>query len=186
MNLSPEIKRILRYDLKFIQSLVDDFLCDQVIRNRLTMIKGHDVNDWEKWLQVELEYYLRTTNKVKNIKREVPYIVDRRRSKLRNKIYLDFTFNKRINSTEVFMVELKRERKASTLLRNMWDDVVKIYTMRGSCDNCRTFWCIGFYSDVGVKSNLLIEKKLNEYETPTVHKIVDLDGKGLQMGYIIL
>lgn len=46
-------------DFNTVKALVDLFIKQDHIINRLDMIKNQSINDWEKWLQLELEFFMR-------------------------------------------------------------------------------------------------------------------------------
>ncbi len=47
-----------RADSNTVKTIMDQFLKDEGVRARLRMILKRERNDWEKWLQVELEYFM--------------------------------------------------------------------------------------------------------------------------------
>lgn len=78
-----------------VKALVDLFIKQEHIINRLDMIKNQSINDWEKWLQLELEFFMRQHESIANVEREVPYLCDRRSAPDRFTMFVDLKFRKK-------------------------------------------------------------------------------------------
>lgn len=55
---------------------------------RLKMIRERDRNDWEKWLQVELEYFITQTEGIQ-VDREIEAFPDNRMLRERYNMFID-------------------------------------------------------------------------------------------------
>ncbi|KFC88525.1 hypothetical protein [Hafnia alvei] len=82
-------------DFITVKALVDLFIKQEHIINRLDMIKNQSINDWEKWLQLELEFFMRQHESIANVEREVPYLCDRRSAPDRFTMFVDLKFRKK-------------------------------------------------------------------------------------------
>lgn len=170
-------------DFEFIVSIIEDFVSQKQIKNRLAMIINESIKDWEKWLQLELEFFLRTRENVSDVKRETSYVCDLRRRMQQFSMFIDLKFRRKYTPVDTYiMVELKCALSGSALVRKMNNDIDKVNSMLPSWDDGRSFWCIGFYTatkdrkdekNIAVK-NLRAKAMLDEYDTPTYHEMIKI------------
>ncbi|AWV43682.1 hypothetical protein CD201_03295 [Hafnia alvei] len=171
-------------DFITVKALVDLFIKQEHIINRLDMIKNQSINDWEKWLQLELEFFMRQHESIANVEREVPYLCDRRSAPDRFTMFVDLKFRKkRARLDSYIFLELKCSRSPTALINNMEKDIKKLSCMRASGDDGRSFWCVGFYTNTSERSATTIKKRLGDYYYKH-HESIPLQ-KG-EIGYVIM
>ncbi|PWW04972.1 hypothetical protein [Mangrovibacter plantisponsor] len=129
-----------------IKNLISDFMSVSHIKSKLGFIKNKEISDWEKWLQLELQYYIDSTEKYE-VEREVNALPDKRKLKGRSHIFIDIIFRKFGTAIgQFYFVELKTNPYMSSLYSLMCEDYNKL---RGvlSCEyNQRSSWFVGFYT----------------------------------------
>ncbi|NQE77087.1 hypothetical protein [Pantoea ananatis] len=168
----------LNADFGLVKNSIDAFLASKNIKEKLAHILEKGTNDWEKWIQIELEYFLEKELGYM-AKREHRAINDRRSTPERESMFVDLIFRKRMTRKDRFIyLELKCSKRATDLLSGMSKDVTKVdsikqsYYMNTSYKR-RSFWCVGFYqyfSDLTI--NRAGEKLLKEhapYYHTTIH-----------------
>lgn len=167
-------------DFEFVVAIVQDFVSQKQIKNRLQMIINESIKDWEKWLQLELEYFLRTRENVSEVQREANYVCDLRRRSEQFSMFIDLKFRRKYTSVNTFiMVELKCALSGSDLIKKMERDIDKVDSMLRSGDDGRSFWCVGFYTAMKENNglttrNMKTDTMLKEYDTPTYHDMVKI------------
>ncbi|AKF37311.1 hypothetical protein LI89_15640 [Yersinia enterocolitica] len=146
------VMRAYKADFIIVRGIVDSFLKDETIRSKLAYISDKKTNDWEKWLQIELEYFMKNKHQL-IVLRETAAIPDKRILKNRYKMYVDIIFRKkrtRINS--YIFLELKCTKRVSALLKGIEMDINKVNSIRTTEYDQRSFWCIGFHHACDTKS----------------------------------
>lgn len=142
----------MRNDFDFMQQIIKEFLAQKHILQRLAFIKKENVNDWEKWLQIELFHFMKYRDDIGYVRREVLYACDISKNHLQNNMYIDLVFRKKRASKDyLIQVELKCSKSATKLFNGIESDIEKVMSMRDSQDNGRSFWCVGFYTEVNEK-----------------------------------
>ncbi len=153
-----------RADFNTVKALIHMFLEQEHIKNRLDMICNNKISDWEKWLQLELEFYMSHHDSIKEIEREVRYPCDRRKNKTNINMFIDLKFRKkRCKKNSYIFIELKCAKNACSLLSKMESDVSKVLSIRQSADVSRSFWCIGFYTESSKTDKNKAQSRLNKY-----------------------
>ncbi|MEG3135653.1 hypothetical protein SC206_19020 [Rouxiella sp. T17] len=136
-------------DFRTIKSIMKLFLDQPEIINKLRYINSKKIGDWEKWLQLELEYFIQELDGIE-VERELHSSLDKRMDKLKNNAFVDLIFrkNKTIRNS-YFFVELKCKPNPMSLLDAMEEDWEKVRKIKSNAKNynMRTCWFIGFYQD---------------------------------------
>lgn len=139
-------------DFNTVKESLDAFLADKNTKSKLSHILDKGTNDWEKWFQIEFEYYLEHILKYK-AKREVRATADQRHQTGRQHMFIDLIFRKKRTRLDKFIyLEFKLGKKPTALINKMWDDLLKNdqivsshYQKSGL--KRRSVWSIGFYRD---------------------------------------
>lgn len=134
-------------DFNFLNRMIDEFIATRDFASKLKFIRDENINDWEKWLQLELQHFLHHHAEVGEVYREVPYQCDKRMSRIKSNMYIDLLLRKKGAKRDSYIqVELKCNHDSGRLLSNMFADWDKVNTMKLSGDDGRSFWCVGFYT----------------------------------------
>jgi len=148
----------LNKDLKTIKELMGAFLQNDVIRKKLRIICSSKRNDWEKWLQLELEFFITSLDGF-TVDREVQAIPDNRKMKSRLNMFVDFAIRKKRTKLNSFIfLELKCSTNPQALINGFNRDINKINAIKQCVYDTRSFWCVGFHKNCTKKS---VEKMLN-------------------------
>jgi hypothetical protein len=150
-------------DSNTVKTIMDEFLKDEGVRARLRMILTRKRNDWEKWLQVELEYFITQLPNI-FVEREIPAFPDRRVLRDKYKMFIDLAFRKkrtRVNS--YIFLELKCSRSPQTLINGFNKDVKKINALRKCLLEQRSFWCVGFHLNCEPHNMKKMNKFVNDW-----------------------
>lgn len=149
----------LNKDFKTVKLLMEDFLQNDLIRKKLHSICRSRRNDWEKWLQLELEFFISSLDGF-NVDREVEAIPDNRKMKNRLNMFVDFAIRKKHTKLNSFIfLELKCSTNPQTLINGFNRDIDKINAIKRCIYETRSFWCVGFHKNCTDKS----VAKMNEY-----------------------
>ncbi|VEJ53809.1 hypothetical protein [Pragia fontium] len=151
-------------DFNFVKLVIKEFLEQKHILQRLEFIKRERINDWEKWLQIELFHFMKNHHEIGKVEREKLYKCDRRKNYVKKSMYVDLIFRKkRARLDSYIQVELKCDVSFSKLFYGIESDIKKVMSMRLSNDDGRSFWCIGFYTKVAEEENNFIVNKISDY-----------------------
>ena len=156
-----------------VRSILKKFLEDENIRSRLRLIKSRNRNDWEKWLQVELEYFISQSPNV-HVEREVKAKPDNRMLLNRNSMSVDLIFSKSKKTEKPYIfLELKCTREVQALINGFNLDMSKINSIKSCMYDLRSYWCVGFHLNC---SNLSINRiKVHVAKYPYgYHEVVKL------------
>jgi hypothetical protein len=155
-------------DLKILNNAILSFLSEDATRKKLKHILKRPNKDWEKWLQIELEYHLEMKCKC-DAKREVPAIPDHRYRTGKLGMYIDLLIRKKLFEEEHYIyVELKCESKtAYNLYNKMLVDSKKLESIKQSfldksVTKMRSYWCIGFFKETDSEDTQYIIEQLAE------------------------
>ncbi len=160
-------------EFKILDKAISSFLKDELIKDKLQLILKRPNKDWEKWLQVELEYHLEKNCRCE-AKREVPAVPDMRYQTGRVGIFVDLLVrNKRFENDHYMYIELKCDGTADSLHNKMLLDAHKLQSIKQSHLNksdykMRSYWCIGFFSKTEHVSTYQIRnilKQCRDYKT---------------------
>ncbi|KHO14228.1 hypothetical protein NT90_16905 [Acinetobacter baumannii] len=179
---------ILASDLEFIYSIFDTFFKKKYIRDRLNLIKNNQITGWEIWLQVELAFFLSEHADVMQWSRELPYSLDKRVDKLKDKGIVDFCLRERNKSTEkMIAIELKQCNSAKSCITAMIKDLNKFHSLKPSeYKSIRSFWCVGVHPKVQESTCIeYINQNKNGYEFNQNH-LLSKEIKGTEFSYTIL
>ncbi|HAT1528722.1 TPA: hypothetical protein I8W52_003960 [Morganella morganii] len=153
-----------RADFNTVKALIHMFVEQDHIKNRLDMIYTNKISDWEKWLQLELEFYISHHDSITEIEREVRYPCDRRKNKTNINMFIDLKIRrKRCKKNSYIFIELKCAKSACSLLSKMESDISKVLSIKQSADVSRSFWCVGFYTKPNQSDKNKVQNQLNEY-----------------------
>ncbi|ELY2855195.1 hypothetical protein SMC92_002230 [Cronobacter dublinensis] len=148
----------LEKDFKTVKQIMEAFLLNDIIRKKLRMICNSKRNDWEKWLQLELEFFISSLDGF-NIDREVQAFPDNRKMKNRLNMFVDFAIRKRRTKLNSYIfIELKCSTNPQALINGFNRDINKINAIKKCSYDTRSFWCVGFHKNCTEKS---IKKMIN-------------------------
>lgn len=174
------IKMDFDADFKILNKAISSFLKEASIKEKLQHILKRPNRDWEKWLQVELEYHLENHCRC-DAKREVLALPDNRYRTGKSGMYVDLLIRKRNFEAEHYMyVELKCGGTIDNLYSKMLSDVRKLESIKKSFldksnTKMRSYWCIGFFHNANRLQTKEMKTFLKEsYSTKTECKAVDL------------
>lgn len=137
-------------DFNLVKCLLLEFLTRKEIKEKFAYVIKNEYNDWEKWFQIEFEYFLLNKKKFKT-RRELKAKSDGRSKLGRLYMFVDLIFRKPNTArNNYFYIEFKRAIKATTLVKAMLKDIVKVRSIIKSHYaeteiKQRSFWCVGFY-----------------------------------------
>lgn len=174
-------KMDFRSDFTLLNSSIKSFLELENTRNKLNLVLSRKTKDWEKWLQLELEYHFENLCNCE-AKREVRAISDQRYLLGKHNIFIDLLIRKRNSRDDHYIyVELKCYDTALNLYYKMESDATKLGSIKQSYikkadSKMRSFWCIGFFLDTDISSvndvKGILKKHYSEY--PSICKRVNL------------
>ena len=140
-------------DFEFLKDLSCSFFRKRSIIKTLKIIDEQGISGWEKWMQIEFAKYCNERENVAQWCREEKYKLDRRTSRRRNTCSIDFSLRQKHKQTWVAL-ELKQKKRASTCIKSMLKDVVKVTKIRNSEYDIRTVWCLGVHKSADEKKVL--------------------------------
>lgn len=157
-------------DFEFFSSVLDRFFKGKSIRGKLSAIKSLGINDFEKWIQVELEIFLIAEDSVSGFEREYSYPLDGRRA-AKAHCRVDLVVKQKHKQTWV-VVEIKQVHSPLTCFRGMVSDYKKLCTIRKSANDirCMVFFGIHHIAEhreeilVGLMKNVIEEETDSGYE----------------------
>lgn len=156
-----------------VRTIMDQFIKDEGVKARLRMIRERDRNDWEKWLQVELEYFITQTEGIQ-VEREIEAFPDNRVLRDRYNMYIDLAIRKkrtRLNS--YIFLELKCTRNVQALINGFERDAHKISAIKKCVYDTRSFWCVGFHLNCSPRSITKIKNYIDECDYG-YHEVIKL------------
>ncbi|MBW1737837.1 MAG: hypothetical protein JRJ69_09855 [Deltaproteobacteria bacterium] len=142
-------------DFEFLKGLACAFFGKRSIIKTLTIIDEQEISGWEKWMQIEFAKFCNGNNNITDWCREERYKLDKRTSKKRSVCSIDFSLRQKYKQTWIAL-ELKQRNRASSCIKSMLKDVVKISKIKNSENDIRTIWCIGVHKSED-------EKKIQGY-----------------------
>jgi hypothetical protein len=136
-------------DFDFTVQLFNNFFSQDRIQKGLNVIKHADITGWEIWWQVEFATYLSTKDEMlSEWYREWEYPLDERKNKKSTKMFIDFLIRqKRAKKNSYIALELKQHIYAKSCIRKMLKDVEKVFSMKESASDIRSFWNVGIYRE---------------------------------------
>ncbi|MDX6042808.1 hypothetical protein [Scandinavium lactucae] len=147
-----------------VRTIMEQFVKDEGVKSRLRMIRKRDRNDWEKWLQVELEYFISQTEGIQ-VEREVEAFPDNRKLRERYNMYIDLAIRKKRTRLNSFIfLELKCSRNVQTLINGFEKDIKKINAIKRCIYETRSFWCVGFHLNCSPNNITKIKNYIDEYD----------------------
>ncbi|NYB31533.1 hypothetical protein [Pantoea agglomerans] len=153
----------LTKDLQTVKDLIDLFLHDNVIRNKLRSICISKRNDWEKWLQLELEFFINSLSGY-TVEREIQALPDKRKMKKRLNMFVDFAIRKKHTKKNSYIfIELKCSTNPQALINGFNRDIDKICAIKECIFDTRSFWCVGFHKNCTNKSVEKVIDFVNEW-----------------------
>lgn len=155
-------------DFKVVKELLLDFMKKKEVKAKFAHVVANEYNDWEKWFQIEFEYFLKY-EKDFHTRRELKAKSDQRSKLNRFYMFVDLIFRKP-NTTQgqYIYLEFKRAIKATTLVKGMLNDITKVNSIVKSHYveteiKQRSFWCIGFYHSFHPLTVSRAEEEINQY-----------------------
>lgn len=156
----------MKADFDELVKLILIFLEDKNIRQKLSYISEKKIGDWEKWLQLELEVFLAKNQKL-TVFRERSAIPNQKILKYKKLMYVDILYRRKGTKINSFVyLEIKCTKSVSALIDGMENDIEKIWGIKKSDYDQRSFWCVGFHHACDMKS---IEKAKNYGESWFYH-----------------
>jgi hypothetical protein len=166
------IKMTIKADAITVKTIMEQFIKDDVVKKKLRMICSSKRNDWEKWLQLELEYFMTTIEGI-NIEREIQAFPDNRKLKNKNNMFIDLAFRKkRTRQNAYIFLELKCKNNVQALINGFERDIKKINALKSCMLDQRSFWCVGFHKNCTDKSISKINEYVNDWEG--FHSVIKL------------
>lgn len=154
-------------DFGTVKETLLGFLSEKSIKEKMSHILDKGTNDWEKWFQIEFEYFIEHSLGY-SAKREIRAIADKRHQSGRQHMYVDLIFRKKNTRTDRFIyLEFKLAKNPTTLVNNMWKDIVKNYEIvqshfTSSGRKRRSVWSIGFYRNFNPTTLKKVDESLSE------------------------
>ncbi|MEB7542052.1 hypothetical protein [Enterobacter huaxiensis] len=156
-----------------VRSIMDQFIKSESVKSRLKMIRERDRNDWEKWLQVELEYFISQTDGI-YVDREIEAFPDNRKLRERYNMYIDLAIRKKRTRLNAYIfLELKCTRNVQTLINGFESDIHKINAIKKCSVDARSFWCVGFHLNCSERSLTKIKNYVAEWDYG-YHEVIKL------------
>lgn len=156
-----------------VRTIMDQFLKDEGVKARLKMIRERNRNDWEKWLQVELEYFITQTEGIQ-VEREIEAIPDNRMLREKYNMFIDLAIRKKRTRLNSFIfLELKCSRDIQPLINGFEKDIQKINAIKRCVYDTRSFWCVGFHLNCSPRSVAKIKSYIDGYEYG-YHEVIKL------------
>ena len=152
---------MIKDDFKFVVEIIKSFFEQEDIKRRIQLIEDKSITGWEIWLQVEIAVYLEDHKLVKDMFREYQYRVDRRKTKEKSYMAIDFIFRKKGAARDKYIaLEIKQNRSTSSCLRGMMVDINKISLVKNSEDDIRSMWSLGIHP---LEDSDELKEKVNQY-----------------------
>lgn len=152
-----------RADSNTVKTIMDQFLKDEGVRARLRMILKRERNNWEKWLQVELEYFMSQMPGI-HVEREVEAFPDNRKLRDRYNMFIDLAFRKKRSRTNSYIfLELKCSKSSQALINGFEKDVKKLLAIKDCLLGTRSFWCVGFHLNCEPNSVNTMHNYVNQW-----------------------
>lgn len=152
---------------------MNQFIKDEGVKARLRMIREREKNGWEKWLQVELEYFISQTQGI-HVDREVQAFPDRRMLRGRYNMFIDLAIRKKRSRINSYMfIELKCTHTVRKLINGFEKDIKKINSIKECIYDRRSFWCVGFHLNCTSQSITKIKEYVAAYEHG-YHEVIKL------------
>lgn len=160
------MEQIDKHGFDFVVSLMDGFVKQPTIIEKLNMIHSNKITGWEIWFQVEFASYLTDHTSIAEWKREKEFRVDRRKVSGRTKVIVDFVVRQKYAKKKNYIaLELKQHNSMATCLKKMQEDIGKIYIALKSDTSFRSFWNIGIHKSEALDK---MDAKLKQIE----HKLL--------------
>lgn len=143
-----DVKFMLQKDFDFIVKIWEEFINRPKIIKRLNIIHEKGITGWEIWLQIEFATFLESHTDVSDWKRELRYNIDGRRNKIKKCMSIDFLVRrKRAKKAQYIAIELKQNLNVNTCIKKMFEDYIKVDSIKGSEDDLRSIWNIGVHPE---------------------------------------
>ncbi|MCS3429538.1 hypothetical protein [Klebsiella sp. BIGb0407] len=155
-------------DFKLVKELLLEFIKKKEVKSRLSHVVANEYNDWEKWFQIEFEYFL-LNEKYFHTRRELKANSDKRSKLNRFYMFVDLIFRKPNTAKDQYIyLEFKRAVKATTLVKEMLNDITKVNSIVQSHYveteiKQRSFWCVGFYHSFHTLTVDRAKKEISQY-----------------------
>lgn len=131
-------------DFSDLHHLVNDFLKQKHVRQKLLFLNDFKRNDWEKWFQIEFAYFLHSSF-LFEVQREVPAFIDSSELE-RSKFVIDVLYRQKGTSRDKYVfVEIKCTRSTPYLIRGLNRDREKLENITSCKYSQRSSWCVGFH-----------------------------------------
>lgn len=139
-------------DFSILVKLLNSFLSDVEVKKRLHSIVRSKTNDWEKWFQIEFEFFVNSKKKY-FVKREVTALLDKSIFPESTLSKIDMVIKeKKSNLDEFIFLEIKCTKKTAALKRGIKNDQNKLNAIMECEYNKKSSFCVGFHLDCLEKS----------------------------------
>lgn len=140
------MERMNKHDFEFVVSLMDGFVRQPYIIEKLNMIHSNQITGWEIWFQVEFATYLNNHTSIAEWEREKGFRTDKRKVSAKDKVIVDFVIKQKYaKKTNYIALELKQHNSMATCIKKMQEDIGKIHFALKSDTSFRSFWNIGIH-----------------------------------------
>ncbi|WP_041689464.1 hypothetical protein [Enterobacter sp. 638] len=154
-------------DFKIVKELLLEFIKKKEVKTKFSHVIANEYNDWEKWFQIEFEYFL--IEKGFRTRRELFAKSDKRSKLNRFYMFVDLIFRKPNTAKDQYIyLEFKRAVKATVLVKGMLNDITKVNSIVKSHYveteiKQRSFWCVGFYHSFHTLTVDRAQNEINQY-----------------------
>lgn len=154
----------LKADAVTVRVIMDQFIKNETIKAKLRYICMNKINDWEKWLQFEIQHYMSNIEGI-SVSREIVAFPDNRKLKNRYNMFIDVAFRKKRTKHNAYIfLELKCTKNVQSLINGFERDIKKINAIKSCILDQRSFWCVGFHLNCTDRSIDKIKNYVNEWD----------------------
>ncbi len=136
----------MQKDFEYLSGLIGDFFDQPRIGRTFNIIEENEITGWEVWFQIEFAHFLSQHDSSPEWWREHTLKYDRRIEKIRNSCRPDFIIRKKGWKTDSYVaLEIKQHPNAKACVNNMFKDIEKIFKIKDSELDTRSFWVLGVH-----------------------------------------
>ena len=132
-------------DFSLIVKLLNEFLSLKEIKKKLYFFVTNQINDWEKWFQIEFEFFLKSKKRY-DVRREVTAYLNPKRFPERLLSKVDIVMSELTSTSKGYIfIEIKCTKRISNLKRGLRIDKEKVAAIEECNFDMRSFFGIGFH-----------------------------------------
>ena len=135
-------------DFEFIKSLMDQFLSQKYISQKLACIaKDSRLSGWEIWMQIEFGMFLDSQKEIIPCwEREVKFELDQRSNAERKSTKIDFLIRRKFaRSNKLIALELKQDPDLNQCIDRMMKDAEILFCIKPSQFDIRSVVNVGIH-----------------------------------------